>query len=282
MGFMKTPLKIAILLAALLAGLACQHARSTCGSGRAPLDLARPPLVFILAGQSNMVGFGDFAQLPEELREMPEGVEFFNDGRRCAFADQAHFGPELTFARLVRQNLPQRRLVLIKRAVSGTSLLAWAPQWTPSAAALTRNREAGPLYSMLLEDARTILAGRETELAAVVWMQGERDARYAAAADQYEANLTRLIRSLRADLARPDLPFIFGHINTRNPRFAHRNQVRRAQAAVRDALPNLAMIELDGLSFIEDGLHYDTQGQLELGRRLARAYLDRFAPPAGD
>lgn len=55
--------------------------------------------------------------------------------------------------------------------------------------------------------------------------------------------------------------------------FPHIEQVRTAQKQVAATVPRTSLVPIDGLSRKRDQVHFDTQGQLELGRRFAAAYL---------
>jgi len=111
-------------------------------------------------------------------------------------------------------------------------------------------------------------AGYEVQVAGVVWMHGEEDARRAAMAPLYEANLLNFIEQVRLDLQAPDAPFIFGQIRGAN--FAYRETVRGAQAAVDQTGIAAYLVETDDLTS-GDGLHFDTASQITLGRRFATA-----------
>jgi hypothetical protein len=236
------------------------------------LAQAEAPLVFVLAGQSNMVGQGDPAELDEDLKRQPPGVAFYLAGVPSDLAAQRTFGPEVSLAEELSRAIPDRELVIIKYALGGTSLLAWAPEWTPEAAEVTDNAQAGPLYRNLLDQIRTITGDRTVEFGAVFWMQGERDARYPAAAADYGSNLTGLIQRLRDDLAAPTLPFIYGQVNPPAEAFAGRDAVRSAQIDVSRTVPGAMLVPTDDLTKQPDDLHYDTGGLLALGRRFAAIY----------
>lgn len=232
-------------------------------------------LVFILAGQSNMVGQGDTAALSEDLRRLPPNVRYYLDGESVGIAAGNRFGPEVTFADELAEAYPEKTIVLIKFALGGSSLLAWAPDWTPEAAELTENRGQGPLYRRLMEYVSSSRSAhpRNARLAAVLWMQGERDARFPAAGEQYGANLSVLVDRIREDLDAPDLPFIFGQVNPPPERYPASEEVRNAQQAAERLIRGATMVSTEGLAKHDDDLHYNTAGQLELGRRFARAYL---------
>jgi hypothetical protein len=252
-------LVVALLLAAGLAGT-----RQDDQSG---------PAVFLLSGQSNMVGQGATDELPTDLATLPPTVRLFVDGERSRIADRPRFGPEVTFAHAMAAAWPDRDLVLVKFAVGGTSLLAWAPDWSEDEARRTQNAAAGPLFERLMDYAGVDL-GPAARFAALLWMQGERDARYADIGPDYLARLDAFLSAARARLSAPDLPFLLGLVNPPADRYPAAGVVRAQQRAAPGRLAATTLIETDDLSKWPDNLHYDTAGQLELGRRFAAAYLE--------
>jgi len=229
---------------------------------------------FILSGQSNMAGHGRVPDLPESLRFIPENVELFIAGQTYPFFDWGRFGPELTFAHHIANAWPDERILIIKFAVGASSLLAWAPQWSPAQAQITDNADMGALYRKLLSVLQAGIQGKKTELAGLVWMQGERDAKFLQAADNYAANFAELITHLRNDLNKSDLPIIYGQINPPPDRFPFVEMVRQAQEQYQKTDPTCVMIPTDDLGKCEDGLHYNSAGHLELGHRFARAFTN--------
>ena len=136
------------------------------------------PQVFILSGQSNMVGQGRTADLPDALTRLPPNVTYYLNGEPTSFAAQPQFGPEVSFTHELANAWPGEPIIVIKFAVGGTSLLAWAPEWRQALARRTRNENQGPLYQRLMGYIASAEIGPRPRLAAVLWMQGERDARY--------------------------------------------------------------------------------------------------------
>ena len=218
--------------------------------------------IVILAGQSNMAGHGELSEL--DVTGLPAGVQLFDLNPR-----DGCFGPEIGFARTFLDSKEIDELWLIKYAVGGSSLLAWEPEWSAERAAITDDADKGALYPRLLNHFQRVTEGVDGQVLGCLWMQGESDSRYERAARQYQTNLTTLITRLRHDLNEADLPFVQGivnppiHIQTFGP------LVREAQARVAQDLKNVSLVDTDDLTKHADDLHYDTAGQLELGRRFA-------------
>lgn len=216
----------------------------------------------ILAGQSNMAGHGLLSDLGDI--SMPAKARLFDLNPRDGF-----FGPELGFAQRFLELTPLEELWLIKYAVGGSSLLSWEREWSAERAAIADDADKGVLYPRLIRHVKGVTDGADAHLLACLWMQGESDSRYPRAAAEYLQNLTSLIGHFREDLRRPDLQFVMGLVNPAPDRFAWLSTVRAAQRRAARTLPHVSLVDTDGLSRHEDELHYDTSGQLELGRRFA-------------
>ena len=238
-----------------------------------------PPLVFILAGQSNMVGQGVTAELTADQMTTPSNVTYLMETGETGLFDRARFGPEVSLVPRLAQAWPDRELIFVKHAVGGTSLLAWAPVWDAARAELTRNAEAGPLYTQLLAILDRHELRGDAEIGAVFWMQGESDARYPEVAAEYFDNLTTLIAAFRDDLQNTELLFVMGRANPSPERYTELPVVQRAQQRTADDLAAVRLIDTEGLSKHDDGVHYDTAGVLELGRRFAAALATEMRSP---
>ena len=226
--------------------------------------------VYILAGQSNMMGKGKTHQLPAFLKRQPSNVEFYYQGRKRELAKFSHFGPEVSFAHAISRAFPNDKHIIIKHVATGTSINQWLPG-SGLFAGLLRQRgfvKVGTQASNISN-----LANKKVD--AVIWMQGEKDARSVVNANRYESNLKRFIMGVRRQLNSPRSVFIMGQINPEDPAFFMLDTVQQAQVNTVRALPGVKLVSTNGLGKIYDHVHYDIQGQLELGKRFARAYTNR-------
>lgn len=231
-------------------------------------------LVFILAGQSNMSGYGVTAKLPTPYRRAPANVVFYYNGYPTQMSRFAQFGPEVGFAHAISRRFPHKKIKLIKFAVGGTSLFAWDPHWHLSKARITRNASAGPLFEKLIKTIKKDLDSRGVRFAGILWMQGEADARYLRSARHYSRNLIQFITALRKELHTPSLAFFVGEVNPPAIKaFPYRDMVRQAQKNSVARISNSRLISTQGLAKQSDNLHYNTAGQLALGERFAKAFI---------
>ncbi|WP_395718592.1 sialate O-acetylesterase [Prosthecobacter sp.] len=266
-------MKIALLAALLLASLAALHADE-------------PPLVIILSGQSNMAGYGKAAELSNEWRTPPPNVSLIHWGRQQPLA-HGQIGPEVTLAHALARGLPGRKIVLFKAAHGGTSQLVWQPQHDEARIArlkLNHDQRAGHAYAQLIAAWKKAFPNGGIKPAALLWMQGESDARVPELAKDYQQHLTNLIASLRRDLDAPQMKAVIAEINpakvTPVSPFPCVDEVRAAQRAIPAKDPLTVCISTDGLTKASDQVHYDTAGQQGLGLRFAEALQTLLAKDA--
>ena len=213
--------------------------------------IAQPVKVFVLAGQSNMVGYGVGRQLPDELKSQPDvWYDHYNpdarEGGQYAAAtstdwgplepkgEPLRYGPEITFGRAMAAAYPEHRIAIVKMAQGGTNIVDhWGRGLAPDPEVLYKSQ----LYHALLGNldsatyqgdgalrypeevtrldgalARLESEGQAYEIAALVWMQGENEAGWTAAFS-YGDTLRGFIAAIREDLGVPGLPVVLGRIS---------------------------------------------------------------------
>ena len=296
---MYTTFPKAIRIVLFVSALGLFHIESRGAEPPGPVR-EQPLQVIILAGQSNAVGYGaNASQLPPELYAPQNDVllwyeegpinSIHNPARRInsgglfvplryqtdtsygTFGGVTNgFGPEIKLGRDT-QDAPGHDVAIIKFAIDATSL---AVDWDPDA--------ADSLYQQMIPRvndalARLVAEGYAPQVRACAWMQGEWDARNAADAGHYAANLTEFIARLRTDLSAPDMGFVIGRLNSEIWRsFAGISQanlatVRAEQWTVAAAVPQTLLVDTDDVPQQSDHLHYSAAGQVELGARFAEA-----------
>lgn len=240
-------------------------------------------LVFILSGQSNMAGFAKVSELPANLKNTQENViinldaegdiskrgRWLNSGPGFG-TSSSQFGPELTFGKTLADSLPGKTIALIKNAVSGTSLASTSGWRPPSSDGAT-----GTLYTNMMNHIDRAMASLDTSkytplFAGFVWLQGEFDAMNSVDADDYESNLTNLIKDIRQKTGVEGLPVIIPMIDAQNI-WTHNSKVRAAEIAVTKSLANVDTLDTKG--FQTDGIHYKADGQIKIGIIAAKRFL---------
>ena len=232
-------------------------------------ETSRPQAVWLLAGQSNMIGFGPKGSelSPEWWTSRPNVSTYTVDAWAPLLPTEGSFGPEIGFGHAMAGAHPGTDFLLIKPLFGlGNLYEDWR---SPNAG---RGAE-GPHYRALMDLVKQALADRPlARIVGMLWMQGEGDAHNdLIKALAYERNLTLFIQSVRDDLGVPDMAFLFGQITT-SPTWIHHAIVREAQEKVAGSVARTAMFDTDDLP-LWDGIHYNTAGSLELGLRFFHAAM---------
>jgi hypothetical protein len=239
-------------------------------------------MTFIMAGQSNMAGWTEskFNELPGWLKVKPVQVQFYQYGQLSDFASQRNgsIGPEVAFAKFIAAWYPNRRINIVKLAVGGTSIYDWARVWNPRVSfRMAGSQIQNSLYALLKRQVEiSKVLQNNNQVSGFIWMQGERDARFPQSANAYAGNLRNLIFDMRREYQSPNAPFILGRINPPIAQFPAVDTIRRTQVQVAGQVPTTRWVDTDDLSKAADQIHYDTRGQIYLGRRMAEEFRRVF------
>eukprot|EP00931_Biecheleriopsis_adriatica_P054497 TRINITY_DN3207_c0_g1_i1.p1 TRINITY_DN3207_c0_g1~~TRINITY_DN3207_c0_g1_i1.p1 ORF type:complete len:271 (-),score=46.83 TRINITY_DN3207_c0_g1_i1:219-1031(-) len=242
------------------------------GKSTAPPDAPARPIedvnrIYILAGQSNMVGRADPSGVPLDPSVQ---ITWNNDGN---FGEPStspwtslqpqqsvhglHVGPEASL------QVPPRAH-FIKFGMGSTKL---GDHWHP---------ETGEHYQRFLSFVRQAIDAvpMPSRLCGFFWLQGESDTGAAKTANAYQQNLIQFVKRFRNDLGAPDLPFIASQVVWKGKKL---DVVNQAICAACDELQPAAWTSADGLTVADDD-HLDTKSVLEVGDRMSRAYAALVAP----
>ena len=262
---------------AVMIGLAALTLSGAAGAGD-----GQPALLFVLTGQSNAGQQGKPSQVVP-ANSAPVAGAYYRAPQHTKVQSvvamqpwRGAFGVELSFARAIRAACPGREVIVAKVYSGGTSIVAWDPdvpnsQWKYDLGQVG-NAGKAPQYPRVLDAAAQAQArfGRPVELAGLLWVQVERDSKYDYGAERYEGNLRELINALRADWNAPGLPFVAIDSHT---------QLDSGGAVVHGAIVNVAAT-MPGVGWAEtrdlgtsDGIHFDSDGVVTLGQRLAAEWL---------
>ncbi|PKA98964.1 lysophospholipase L1-like esterase [Flavobacteriaceae bacterium MAR_2009_75] len=224
--------------------------------------------LIVLAGQSNMVGGGN--RTNTDLPSAYPNITYINQGFSSGLKRPgAHsFGPEQGIMQQLTRKYPEQDFVLYKYAVGGSSLYDWLPEQDSAKVAEMGHPKFGSLYDSLLKYLPKQLNSQKLDPAAFLWIQGETDARFPRAGEEYFEGFKSLIQSFRKDGGNPNVPVIIGQVNPPAERYPAALAVMAAQSKITTALPNVQMVSLEGISKRDDNLHYNTPGQIEVGNRL--------------
>ena len=258
--------------------------------------------VYLIGGQSNSTGQGRVTNLPQSFIIDKDVMLFYskytNRGEesmqwmslRPASESKDRFGPELSLGGALHRYYPDRKIAIIKHALSGSNLYE---QWNPGN---LPEEKQGLEYRKFIE---TVQAGiKELKkqgftpiIKAMFWQQGEADARELAGDKNNQAygrNLNNFIHQVRKDVNCPNMPFIYGTVLPLSAeRFTGRTLIKDAQKQVSEishsnlSVQGAILVEADDLQMLhtdfhtpnpKDDVHLGTFGQLTLGERYAKAY----------
>lgn len=228
------------------------------------------PASFLMAGQSNMAGRGDFGEVPEirnplcymlrmgRWQPMSEPI----NPDRAVYGIRFHSGISLaaSFADSFTKyyNAP---VGLIPCADGGTGITEWMPG------------------ELLFDHAvmQCALASRTSDIKGILWHQGESDCQSIENLDAYESRLIKVITSLREALNKPNLPVIMGEISyniTDNWKMEKRNiEFNKRLPQIAEKLPNIAIASSKGLEVKADGIHFTSKSCREFGNRYFNEYV---------
>ena len=156
------------------------------------------------------------------------------------------------------------KIGLIPCADGGTCISEWQP--------------GELLYDNAIAQAR--LAKRTSEIAGILWHQGENDSDTKENAELYHDRFMNMITSVFADLDLPDdTPVIVGGLGDftatfEGGKFKFHKNINRTLQALADELPSGGFAAADGLSCKADGIHFTSASYRELGHRYFKAYLE--------
>jgi hypothetical protein len=236
--------------------------------------------LFILAGQSNMVGW---APIPDGEKTDPR-IYVFGKDYHWRIADHpiedafnqvdmvsenriAGFGPAMDFAFAGLERHPDIVIGVIPCAKNSSAIIQWQ-----------RDLSDQSLYGSCLKRAQA--ASVMGEISGLLFFQGEEDALDPIQYPQPEPHpgdwarlFSAFMADFRADLDQPNLPVIYAQLgsNSALADFPKWVIVKEQQASV--TLPMTDMIVTDDLPLM-DGLHFTTDSYRVIGKRFAEAFWE--------
>lgn len=260
--------------------------------------------VYLIGGQSNATGQGYVRNIPKNYkidtsvlfyysRYLNQGQGGEQWGPLCQASEtKDKFGVELSMGTKLQTYYPNRKIALIKHALSGSNLFN---QWNPGN---KPGSKRGAEYDKWLTTVQKGLENLKEQgytpiIRAMVWQQGEGDALNSAGMEnsaKYGENLKNLILEIRKALNAPDMLFVYGEVMPMEAeRFTGRALVRQGQIDVSEAaktelsVENAILVEGDDLQMRrtdyrtpmpEDDVHLGSFGILTLGERFAKTIYE--------
>jgi DNA-directed RNA polymerase subunit H (RpoH/RPB5) len=240
-------------------------------------NLPAPVSVYLMAGQSNLVGEALASGLdPVYAQPFPAAkiwsapTESFVTLAPGFDGQTTKVGPEFSFGRRIAGRTGAN-VYLVKYGLGSTSL---EKDWNPDGTGNQYNKFRDTVNLALDELTES---GLTYKVNGLVWMQGESDTYNDSYAPKYQDNLTNFIGSVR-NLYGADLQVAIGLIRGDLPTSAtNRELVRAAQRAVGSADPRNHLVNTDVLGGPEilianDPTHYNAAGQVALGNAFGDAF----------
>ncbi len=266
---------ILILALTIFTGELSSTAAPTETNSTAKLPAKNQVKIYLLMGQSNMAGRG----VPEkEDLTTHSRVFVFNRGNEWELAAEPltlgekgktpGVGPGLAFGKAMADANPKVTIGLVPCAVGGTPLRRWL--------------RGADLYSNAVARAQT--AATAGTIAGILWHQGEGDAGAKTNADSYGERLAKMIVDIRADLNRPNLPFVVGQIGEFNYEregnpLPFAREINEALEKIPRSVSQTGCALSKGLAHKGDQLHFSPEAERELGRRYARQMMQLEKSP---
>lgn len=232
--------------------------------------ISHKPASFLMAGQSNMAGRGDFGEVPEirnplcymlrmgRWQPMSEPI----NPDRAVYGIRLHSGisPAASFADSYAKyfNAP---VGLIPCADGGTKICDWMPG------------------NLIFDHAimQCSLAARTSEIKGILWHQGESDCQTKSDFAAYEERLIKVIEAFRKELANPNIPVIMGEISdniTDAWKMEKRNiEFNKRLLETAKKIPNCIVAPAKDLEIKADGIHFTSESCRKLGKRYFESYL---------
>jgi hypothetical protein len=212
--------------------------------------------LFVLAGQSNMVGRGFPLSLasPTDPRLL-----IWREGHWHTASDplgppndpNSGIGPGMTFGLQLLKKLPSWRIGLVMCAKGATTIQDWQPD--------------RKLYGSCVEQVR---AAGAVQPAGILFLQGERGGSVAQAAGWTDGFLP-LFHAFRHDFGER-VPFLLGQIGTFVGLEDAQASIREQQARMATQLPHTRLVR--SLDLPTQGNHYTVPAYRVLGARFATAW----------
>ncbi|MBR7112410.1 MAG: sialate O-acetylesterase [Clostridia bacterium] len=223
---------------------------------------------FLLIGQSNMAGRGEYADVAPIQNEncfmlrmgrwqkMSEPINV--DRGIFDVKPKSGVGPGASFADSVA-NAYGWRVGLVSCADGGTKLSQWMP--------------GEILYDHAVM--MTKLAKRTSRLAGILWHQGESDCGSEEMLLTYKERFMAMITAMRKELGAEDLPLLIGELSENlKEKYNQEQRPKRLNVIFHEIareLPNTAVVSAKDLALKPDGIHFSAVAQREFGKRYFEA-----------
>jgi hypothetical protein len=225
--------------------------------------------VFILAGQSNMAGRG-FVEPQDTIPN--KRIYSINKNGELIFAKEplnfnepnmAGLDCGLSFGKELLNHIPDSiSVLLIHTAVGGSSINQWINDST------FRNVT---LLSNFREKVKT--ARNYGMIKGILWHQGESDATTSENIELYQSRLNILFGKFRQAAGDQFLPILIGELGSFSENNDNWQSINRQIYKYAKTDINSLVISTQDFDHKGDAVHFNSEGQREMGKRFAEAFV---------
>ena len=174
---------------------------------------------------------------------------------------------------------PDDNIGIIKISGGGTGIRAFEKNWSFERAKRTFDGKKGPMYKDLMNAVAEAKRISQPEFCGFVWKQGAADGTRKELAEAYYDKFNQLISDLREDLSAPDMPvFVLTYASdedlaarTFTGKRRYLKTVLLAHNKAGRDIPNTTTVHHGRLPVEKDGVHFNHEGQVKLGKMTADA-----------
>lgn len=223
---------------------------------------------FLMLGQSNMAGRGFIKEVPAIYNER---IQMLRNGRWQMMTEPINYDRPVagislagSFAAMWCLENPEDSIGLIPCAEGGSSLDDWAIEKA--------------LFKHAISEAK--FAMQDSELAGILWHQGESDS-YGGNYKSYYEKLRVIIETLRKELNAPDVPVIIGGLGDFLGKSGFGENCTEYKLVNRELQKfafdqeNCYFVTAEDLSANPDGIHMNAVSQRRFGIRYFEAFSKR-------
>ena len=260
---------------------------NTMGGGEAKISSNGKFRVFVLMGQSNMAGAARATELQAPYNQKHQRIRIWSHGRWEYLIPHQRFGPGVSMAHELAQVWPNDTIGIIKVAVGGTGIRGFEKNWSKARADRTFDGKKGPLYQDLMHAVTKAKQVSQPEFCGFVWKQGGADGSKKDLAEAYYDTFKQLVADVRKDLSTPHLPVLvltylsdedLEKIEQPSGRRRYIKQVLQAHNQAGRDIPGVTAVHHGRLPGENDGINFNAEGQLKLGKMAADAIQKIYDP----
>lgn len=218
--------------------------------------------LFLLAGQSNMSGFGNIADVPPIIDERIFVIKKGQKEKAIEPLHQEHrfcgIGLAMTFATAYLAQYPTVNIGFIPTAFAGSNIEWWQPNH-------------GDLFQNAIEETQKAL--KWGSLKGILWHQGEANAFEETVALNHAIQLKNTLYGFRAVFG--DIPFVAGALGdflAHFPELPCYQQVNQGIEGLMQKESRCAFVKATGLMDIGDNLHFNATSLRQFGKRYFEAF----------